>query len=108
MLRPVVLDMDGVLVDSEPLNEAAFRAYLSSLHRPELSGWFANTLGRREVDFLPELAAELGRPAPEISAALAAELETVLSRAGPDGDAVRLGGDCPAHRRRPHRRACEL
>jgi beta-phosphoglucomutase-like phosphatase (HAD superfamily)/SAM-dependent methyltransferase len=81
MLRPVVLDMDGVLVDSEPLNEAAFRAYVSSLRRPELSGWFANTLGRREVDFLPELAAEVGRPAPEISAALAAELEAVLSGA---------------------------
>ena len=81
MSRPVVLDMDGVLVDSEPLNEAAFRAYISSLGRPELSGWFANTLGRREVDFLPELAAELGRPAPEISAGLAAELEMLLAEA---------------------------
>lgn len=81
MLRPVVLDMDGVLVDSEPLNEAAFRAYVSSVRRPELSGWFSNTLGRREVDFLPDLAAELGRPAPEISAALAAELEAVLAEA---------------------------
>jgi HAD superfamily hydrolase (TIGR01509 family) len=63
MARPVIFDMDGVLVDSEPIYAAGFRDCVAALGHPELGRWFPNTLGRRVEDFLPELAAELDRPA---------------------------------------------
>jgi beta-phosphoglucomutase len=75
-LTPVVFDMDGVLVDSERVYEAAFRVYMTRTGRPDLADGFAATLGRRLDDFLPELAAELGRPREEVADGLrAAERE---------------------------------
>jgi HAD superfamily hydrolase (TIGR01509 family) len=79
-LRPVVFDLDGVLVDSEPLYEAAFRAYVSSVDRADLGWWFRNTVGRRQRDFVSELADEVARPAHLVSAALNAELARLLDR----------------------------
>jgi HAD superfamily hydrolase (TIGR01509 family) len=58
--------MDGVLVDSEPLYEAAFRAYMASVGRPELGELFPITLGRRPAEFVSELAEPLGRSPGEI------------------------------------------
>jgi HAD superfamily hydrolase (TIGR01509 family) len=58
--RPVIFDLDGVLVDSEPLYERAFRAYLDSCGQSEDAALFSVTLGRRRMDFLGELAAHLG------------------------------------------------
>jgi mannitol-1-/sugar-/sorbitol-6-/2-deoxyglucose-6-phosphatase len=58
-LRPVVFDLDGVLVDSEPLYERAFASFLKGVGRSDAADLFALTLGRREVDFLPALAARL-------------------------------------------------
>lgn len=60
-MRPVIFDLDGVLVDSEPLYELALRRFLGEPAHPEHDELFALTLGRREVDFVPELAARLGR-----------------------------------------------
>jgi HAD superfamily hydrolase (TIGR01509 family) len=71
-LRPVVFDMDGVLVDSEPLYEAGFTSYMKAIGRPELAGWYPNTLGRRQADFVPELAAIVGLPDDEVVAGLRA------------------------------------
>jgi HAD superfamily hydrolase (TIGR01509 family) len=68
--RPVVFDMDGVLVDSEPLYEAAFRGYMASVGRPELGDLFSITLGRRPAEFVPDLAGPLGREPGEIGAGL--------------------------------------
>jgi beta-phosphoglucomutase-like phosphatase (HAD superfamily) len=82
--RPVIFDMDGVLVDSEPLFERAFTAYMEDIGRPELAAWYPNTLGRRQADFVPELVAELGRDADEVVAGLRARL------------APQLEGDLPA------------
>lgn len=70
--RPVIFDMDGVLVDSEPLYEAGFVSYMSSIGRPELASWYPNTLGRRQADFVPELVDLLDRDEAEIVAGLRA------------------------------------
>jgi HAD superfamily hydrolase (TIGR01509 family) len=64
--------MDGVLVDSEPLSERAFSDYVESIGRPELAAWFPNTLGRRQRDFVGELADVLEHSAAEVSSGLAA------------------------------------
>jgi HAD superfamily hydrolase (TIGR01509 family) len=78
MPRPVVFDMDGVLVDSEPLYEAAFRAYMESVGRPELGELFSITLGRRPAEFVPDLAEPLGRSPAEIYAGLASVADTMM------------------------------
>jgi len=66
----VVFDMDGVLVDSERLYEAAFRAYTAAVGHPAVGDRFPDTLGHRQADFLPGLAAELGRPPAEVAEGL--------------------------------------
>jgi HAD superfamily hydrolase (TIGR01509 family) len=73
-----VFDMDGVLVDSEPLYEAAFRAYMRSVGRPELGDLFPITLGRRPAEFVPELAEPLGRSPGEIGAGLDLAAEALM------------------------------
>jgi beta-phosphoglucomutase-like phosphatase (HAD superfamily) len=64
-VRAVVFDLDGVLVDSEPVYERAFMAYLAEIGRPELAGWYPNTLGRRRADFAGALARALGGADPD-------------------------------------------
>lgn len=83
MPRPVIFDLDGVLADSEPLYEEAFRSYVTAVGRPEASEWFERTLGRRPADFAAELGRELGQPPPQVVAGLSRELERVLDRGGP-------------------------
>ena len=69
--------MDGVLADSERIYEAAFHRYMRAAGRPELGARFPATLGRRQADFLPELAAELGLSVKAVAAGLGeAERET--------------------------------
>jgi len=80
---PVVFDLDGVLIDSEPLYELAFRAYLERIGRETDVGLFAMTLGRRQADFLPELAARLGRDGAELERGLEAALEPHLATLKP-------------------------
>jgi len=79
----VVFDLDGVLIDSEPLYERSFRAYLERIGRGEETALFAVTLGRRQADFLPDLADRLGREPAEIESGLAAALEPLLGRLEP-------------------------
>lgn len=81
--RPVIFDMDGVLVDSEPLFERAFVSYMSAIGRPELASWYPNTLGRRQVDFVGELAGVVGREAQDIVAGLREHLAPELDGALP-------------------------
>jgi HAD superfamily hydrolase (TIGR01509 family) len=80
-MRPVIFDMDGVLVDSEPLYQRAFDAYVNGIGRPEMAAWYPNTLGRRQADFVPQLAQDLGGHHPgEIIDGLRAGLATELQR----------------------------
>ncbi len=81
-LRPVVFDMDGVLVDSERIYEAAFRAYTAAVGHPAVGDRFSETLGHRQDDFLPDLAAELGRPPAEVSEGLREAEREVEAREG--------------------------
>ncbi len=81
-LRPVVFDMDGVLVDSERLYEAAFRAYTAAVGHPAMGDRFVDTLGHRQADFLPELAADLGRPPGEVAQGLRDAEREVEAREG--------------------------
>jgi len=80
---PVIFDLDGVLIDSEPLYELAFRSYLERIRREGNAELFAITLGRRQVDFLPELAERLGREPAELERGLEAALEPLLERLEP-------------------------
>ena len=66
MPRPVVFDLDGVLIDSEPLYERAMRDYAAGLGRDDAGELYAVTLGRREVDFLPDVAASLRRDVEDV------------------------------------------
>ncbi|WCB93448.1 Phosphorylated carbohydrates phosphatase [Baekduia alba] len=77
--RPVIFDMDGVLVDSEPMFERVFTVAMRVLGRPDMASWYPNTLGRRQVDFVPPLAAELGRDPEAVFAALRDELPRQLA-----------------------------
>jgi mannitol-1-/sugar-/sorbitol-6-phosphatase len=65
-VRPVIFDLDGVLIDSEPLYERAFATFLERVGRRDASNLFALTLGRREVDFLPIVAARLALPEQDV------------------------------------------
>jgi HAD superfamily hydrolase (TIGR01509 family) len=70
MPRPVVFDLDGVLIDSEPLYERAMRAYAAELGRDDDADLYAVTLGRREADFVPDLAERLALPIEQVGAEL--------------------------------------
>lgn len=82
-MRVVIFDLDGVLVDSEPLYEAAFESYLQQIGQSADADLFSLTVGRRDVDFLPELSARLGRPASEVQRGLQQTLEARLDQLEP-------------------------
>ena len=81
--RPVVFDLDGVLIDSEPLYEQAFRAYVASVPSDEVTRLFALTIGRRDADFIPEIAARFGQEPADVAAGLAEALEPLLADLAP-------------------------
>ncbi len=65
----VVFDMDGVLVDSEPLHEEATKAYLSELGISlDVTDLTKSMYGRRVTDLTTELARMISRPAAEVNA----------------------------------------
>ena len=66
MPRPVVFDLDGVLVDSEPLYERAMQAYAAELGREDAAELYDLTLGRREADFMPDVASRVGLAVDEV------------------------------------------
>lgn len=65
----VVFDMDGVLVDSEPLHEEATKAYLAELGISlDVTDLTKSMYGRRVTDLTTELARMINRPAAEVNA----------------------------------------
>jgi sugar-phosphatase len=83
MSRPVVFDLDGVLVDSEPLYELAFARFMGEPRHPDHDELIALTLGRREADFVPELAERLHRSAEEIHEDLRSATLPLLNELAP-------------------------
>jgi HAD superfamily hydrolase (TIGR01509 family) len=81
MTSPVIFDMDGVLVDSEPLYLAAFERYVVDAGSPHLVEWAPNTLGRRQLDFVEDLAPLLGRPVADALDGLERTMQLVLESA---------------------------
>jgi len=62
----VILDYDGVIADSELLNNQAMAEVLTGMGLPTtLDEALATYMGRRWLDCRPEIEARLGRPCPE-------------------------------------------
>ena len=97
--RPVIFDMDGVLVDSEPVYERAFRSFIDAIGRRGMEAWYPKTLGRRQADYVPELAAALGHGIDEVAAGLSASVAAHLDCAPPAMPGVPEAVYRIAHRR---------
>jgi HAD superfamily hydrolase (TIGR01509 family) len=69
-LQAVVFDMDGLLLDTERWERAAWREVAREHGRPFSDEFFATLVGRRESDSLPRLLAHFGEHFP-FQAALA-------------------------------------
>ncbi len=85
----VVFDCDGVLVDSEPASERAWRRTLADfgLGNEEFARW----VGRTDAEIAEHYAAIVARPAADIAAAAARRLDSILAEGlTPFGDAVAL------------------
>jgi HAD superfamily hydrolase (TIGR01509 family) len=65
----VVFDLDGVIVDSEPLHERATDEYLAGLGATVDQRLRDDMMGRRVRELTDAIAARLGRPPDEVSAA---------------------------------------
>ena len=62
----VIFDYDGVIADSELLNNQAMAEVLTSIGLPTtLDQALASYMGRRWLDCRPEIEARLGRPCPD-------------------------------------------
>lgn len=62
----VIFDFDGVVADSELLNNQAMAEVLTELGLPTtLDDALANYMGRRWLDCVPDIEARLGRPCPD-------------------------------------------
>jgi HAD superfamily hydrolase (TIGR01509 family) len=83
MPRPVIFDLDGVLIDSEPLYERAFLGFLAEHGRGDASGLFALTIGRREADFIPAVAARLALPESQVQRGLEGATADVIGELRP-------------------------
>jgi HAD superfamily hydrolase (TIGR01509 family) len=82
--RPVIFDLDGVIVDTEPLYERAFASCLERLGERPSADLFRLTLGRRDADVLPDLAKQLGQPLEAVERELARALaDRLLAGAEP-------------------------
>jgi HAD superfamily hydrolase (TIGR01509 family) len=99
-MRPVIFDLDGVLVDSEPVYERAFVKFLGELGRGERSELFALTLGRREVDFVPALAKRLGIAEPDVKRGLERAMAGMIGGLRPMPFATEVIGSLHAEGRR--------
>src|SRR6266699_3626816 len=81
LARHVVFDLDGVIVDSEPIHEQATDEYLASLGIPDDEALRQDMMGRRVRELTDVLAKRLGRPPQEVSA----EREALASWPGGGG-----------------------
>jgi len=83
LARHVVFDLDGVIVDSEPIHEQATDEYLASLGIPDDEALRQDMMGRRVRELTDVLAKRLGRPPEEVSAEREAIFWRLLERDGP-------------------------
>jgi HAD superfamily hydrolase (TIGR01509 family) len=83
LARHVVFDLDGVIVDSEPIHEQATDEYLASLGIPDDEALRQDMMGRRVRELTDVLAERLGRPPEEVSAEREAIFWRLLERDGP-------------------------
>lgn len=82
----IVFDYDGVVADSELLNNVVLAELLTEAGLPTtLDEAIASYMGRRWLDIEPEIAAKAGRPCPELSGAW---LERCVARAAEELEAV--------------------
>jgi len=68
LARHVVFDLDGVIVDSEPIHERANDEYLERLGASIDEALREDMMGRRVRELTDVLAKRLGRPPQEVSA----------------------------------------
>jgi HAD superfamily hydrolase (TIGR01509 family) len=83
LARHVVFDLDGVIVNSEPIHEQATDEYLASLGIPDDEALRQDMMGRRVRELTDVLAERLGRPPEEVSAEREAIFWRLLERDGP-------------------------
>jgi HAD superfamily hydrolase (TIGR01509 family) len=83
LARHVVFDLDGVIVDSEPVHERATDEYMASLGIPRDEALSQDMMGRRIRDLTDVLAKRLGRPPDEVFAEREAIFWHLLERDGP-------------------------
>jgi mannitol-1-/sugar-/sorbitol-6-/2-deoxyglucose-6-phosphatase len=83
LARHVVFDLDGVIVDSEPLHERTDSEYMAALGIPADPALLTETMGRRVRDLTDELAKRTGRPPEEVFAGREALFWRLLERDGP-------------------------
>lgn len=69
-VRAVVFDLDGVLVESEQVNVSSARDAFADRGLRLPPDAEARIVGRHPVDYVPELAREVGLPADEVEALL--------------------------------------
>lgn len=100
MLHAAIFDLDGVLVDSEPLYERAFARFLRALGLNGSSELFALTVGRRAADFVPELADRLEIAEPEVTSGLERAMTGVIEDLRPMPFAREVIGSLHAEGRR--------
>jgi HAD superfamily hydrolase (TIGR01509 family) len=74
----VVLDMDGVLADTEPLFEQATRTYLQRTGGSVDEAFHATTLGRRTADVVADLSKLLNRPTSDVVTGRQRALEELI------------------------------
>jgi HAD superfamily hydrolase (TIGR01509 family) len=83
LARHVVFDLDGVIVDSEPIHEQATDEYLASLGIPDDEALREDMMGRRVRELTDVFAKRLGRPPEEVFAEREAIFWRLLERDGP-------------------------
>jgi HAD superfamily hydrolase (TIGR01509 family) len=82
LARHVVFDLDGLIVDSEPIHELANDRYLARLGAAIDESLREDMMGRRVRDLTEAIAARVGRPAAEVFAEREAVFWDLLERDG--------------------------
>jgi HAD superfamily hydrolase (TIGR01509 family) len=83
LARHVVFDLDGVIVDSEPVHERATDEYLAGLVVRDAETLREDMMGRRVRELTDVLAERLGRPPDEVFGEREAIFWRLLERDGP-------------------------